>query len=120
MQKFTIMASCAIASSFLMAPVAVKAHDWADYGPLKVNIRGWTLNKTRLTKTGETTYDTNFINTRKNREGLISVNCDRNRLATTDSKGKWRKYRASARKNEKDLKNDFCTAIRKNPSLFSD
>ena len=116
--KKIIIASFGIASSFLFFPSSVKAHDWVDYGPIKVNIRGWKLNEARLASTGQTTYDTNFINTRKNVEGNISVNCDRNRLATTDSNGKWRRYRASARKNEKELKNDFCTAIRKNPAMF--
>ena len=64
-------------------------------------------------------YRRNYINTSKNTEGYISVDCGRNRLATTDSNGQWRRYRVSIRKNERNLKDDFCTAIRKNPLLFN-
>ena len=96
----------------------VRAHDWHNYGPLRVNLRGWQLNQERLETTGFITYDTDVINTRRNFEGYVSLDCDRDRIATTKSSGKWRKYRVAFRKNERNLRDDFCTAIRANPSLF--
>ena len=119
MKKLSFYLSCALGSTLLLSPTSVKAHDWVDYGPLKVNIRGWKLNTDRLRLKGVTTYDTNFINTRRNTKGNISVDCVRDRITTTKGDGTWRRYRISLRKNEKTLKNDFCTAIRKNPLLFN-
>ncbi len=119
MKKLITFLSLGLSGSLLFAAPSAKAHDWVDYGSLKVNIRGWKINQERLQTTGATTYDTNYIHTKRNAEGYISIDCDRNRMATTDSKGRWRRYRVSIRKNEKNLKDDFCKAIRKNPSLFN-
>tara|TARA_Y100001968_G_C19148278_1_gene614869 strand:- start:213 stop:572 length:360 start_codon:yes stop_codon:yes gene_type:complete len=119
MKKLITCLSLGLGGSLLFATPYANAHDWVEYGSLKVNIRGWKINQDRLQMDGKTTYDTNYINTSKNTEGYISIDCGRNRLATTDSNGNWRRYRVSIRKNEKNLKDDFCTAIRKNPLLFN-
>ena len=119
MKKLITFLSIGLGGSLILATPSANAHDWVDYGSLKVNIRGWQLNRERLEESGRTTYDTNFINTKKNTEGYISIDCPRNRLAITDSKGNWRRFRVSIRKNEKNLKDDFCKAIRKNPLLFN-
>tara|TARA_Y100001968_G_scaffold325395_1_gene366536 strand:- start:1016 stop:1468 length:453 start_codon:yes stop_codon:yes gene_type:complete len=118
MKKLFFFISFALGGSFLLPNPSAIAHDWVEYGPLKVNIRGWKLNRDRLINDGQTTYDTNFVNIKKNTEGYVSINCERNRLSTTRSDGTWKRYRVSIRKTEKDLKNDFCTAIRKNPNLL--
>ncbi len=118
MKKLLFFISTGVGAAMLTLSPSARAHDWVDYGPLKVNIRGWELNQYRRRSTGSITYDTNFVHSRRNSEGLISVDCDRDRISLTDSKGKWRPYRISIRRNEKNLKNDFCTAIRKNPALF--
>tara|TARA_Y100001968_G_scaffold333393_1_gene395980 strand:- start:830 stop:1270 length:441 start_codon:yes stop_codon:yes gene_type:complete len=119
MKKLFIFLSFGLGSSFLLTPLSVKAHDWHDYGPLRVNLRGWQLNQERLSATGSTTYDTNLVNTKGNFEGYVSLDCDRDRISTTKANGKWRRYRMAMRKNERDLRDDFCTAIRANPSLFN-
>jgi len=119
MKKLISLIALGLAGSALLSASPSRAHDWVDYGPLKVNIRGWRLNRERQRTLGITTWDTNFINTRSDKPGYISVDCDRDRMSTTRPNGKWRRYRLSIKKNERNLRNDFCTAIRKNPLLFN-
>ena len=118
MKRLVFFLSFGLGGSLILMSPSAKAHDWHEYGSLKVNLRGWTLNQQRLEQKGEITYDTNVINTSRNYEGYVSINCDRDRINTTKKDGKWRRYRVALRKNEKDLKDDFCTALRANPTRF--
>tara|TARA_Y100001968_G_C19432322_1_gene757765 strand:- start:680 stop:1039 length:360 start_codon:yes stop_codon:yes gene_type:complete len=119
MKKLLFFLSFGLGGSLLLTSPSAKAHDWHDYGSLRINLRGWQLNRERLATTGKTTYDTNLINTKKNFEGYVSLDCDRDRISTTKPSGKWRRYRIAFRKNEKNLRDDFCQAIRSNPNLLN-
>ena len=119
MKRLIFFLSCGLGGSFLLMPPSVKAHDWHDYGSLRVNLRGWELNEDRKAETGAVTYDTNLVNTRKNIEGYVSLDCERERISLTKPNGKWRRYRIAFSKNEKNLRDDFCSALRANPNLIN-